>query len=79
MPKSGKRLPLTYYRGGLGRFYPPGDPYPQQVADKAFALKNDPTNLLNQPRQVDAMAKLALYQPILYCGTCQRSPSQAAY
>ncbi|GAP91254.1 putative ankyrin repeat protein [Rosellinia necatrix] len=54
-------------RGGLERFFPPGDPYLQQVAEKAFKLKNDPKNLLNKPKQVDGLAKLALYQPILYC------------
>ncbi|KAI1160393.1 hypothetical protein F5B18DRAFT_632744 [Nemania serpens] len=54
-------------RGGLEKFFPPGDPYVQQVADKAAGLKNDPKNLLNSPAQIDALAKLALYQPILYC------------
>ncbi|KAI1827258.1 hypothetical protein F4861DRAFT_529321 [Xylaria intraflava] len=54
-------------RGGLERFFPAGDPYIQQVAEKAFKLKNDPSNLLNSPAQVDGLAKLALYQPILYC------------
>ncbi|TGJ81732.1 hypothetical protein E0Z10_g7027 [Xylaria hypoxylon] len=54
-------------RGGLDRFFPPDDPYLQQVADKAFQLKNDPKNLLNTPRQIDGLSKLALYQPILYC------------
>ncbi|KAI0870919.1 hypothetical protein GGS24DRAFT_85898 [Hypoxylon argillaceum] len=62
-----KNIDNAIKRGGLERFYPPGDPYPQQVADKAFQLKNDPKNLLNEPRQVDGLAKLALYQPILYC------------
>ncbi|KAI1177290.1 hypothetical protein F4777DRAFT_542471 [Nemania sp. FL0916] len=54
-------------RGGLEKFFPPNDPYVQQVADKAAELKNDPNNLLNSPAQIDALAKLALYQPILYC------------
>ncbi|KAI0437456.1 hypothetical protein F4803DRAFT_538859 [Xylaria telfairii] len=62
-----KNLDNAVKRGGLDRFFPPGDPYLQQVADKAFALKNDPKNLLNTPRQIDHLAKLALYQPILYC------------
>ncbi|KAI1121979.1 hypothetical protein F5Y10DRAFT_83801 [Nemania abortiva] len=66
-----KNIDNAIKRGGLDRFYPPGDPYPQQVAEKAFQLKNDPKNLLNEPRQVDGLAKLALYQPILYCGRCQ--------
>ncbi|KAI1196994.1 hypothetical protein F5X97DRAFT_324918 [Nemania serpens] len=62
-----KNIDKAIEKGGLGRFYPPGDPYPQQVADKAFEIKNDPNNPLNEPRQVDAMAKMALYQPVLYC------------
>ncbi|KAI0408338.1 hypothetical protein F4802DRAFT_604987 [Xylaria palmicola] len=62
-----KNLENAVKRGGLDRFFPPGDPYLQQVADKAFQLKNDPNNNLKDPRQVDGLAKLALYQPILYC------------
>ncbi|KAI0419457.1 hypothetical protein F5X98DRAFT_335177 [Xylaria grammica] len=62
-----KNLQNAVKRGGLERFFPSDDPYLQQVADKAFQLKNDPKNLLNSPRQVDGLAKLALYQPILYC------------
>ncbi|KAI0509081.1 hypothetical protein F5B22DRAFT_618402 [Xylaria bambusicola] len=62
-----KNLENMVARGGLERFFPPGDPYVQQVADKAAELKNDPNNLLNSPAQIDALAKLALYQPILYC------------
>ncbi|KAJ8108355.1 hypothetical protein ONZ43_g6451 [Nemania bipapillata] len=54
-------------RGGLEKFFPPGDPYVDQVAEKAAQLKDDPNNLLNSPAQIDALAKLALYQPILYC------------
>ncbi|KAI0099183.1 hypothetical protein GGR51DRAFT_565000 [Nemania sp. FL0031] len=54
-------------RGGLEKFFPPGDPYVQQVAEKAAGLKNDPNNRLNSPAQIDALAKLALYQPVLYC------------
>ncbi|KAI0409924.1 hypothetical protein F4802DRAFT_542637 [Xylaria palmicola] len=54
-------------RGGLEKLFPPGDPYVQQVADKAAELTNDPKNLLNSPAQIDALAKLALYQPVLYC------------
>ncbi|KAK6952423.1 hypothetical protein Daesc_006960 [Daldinia eschscholtzii] len=54
-------------RGGLEKFFPPNDPYLNDVAKKAFQLKNDPKNKLNSPAQVDGLAKLALYQPVLYC------------
>ncbi|KAI1662840.1 hypothetical protein F4813DRAFT_394955 [Daldinia decipiens] len=54
-------------RGGLEKFFSPNDPYLTDVAERAFELKNDPKNPLNSPSQVDGLAKLALYQPILYC------------
>ncbi|KAI8627918.1 hypothetical protein F5Y19DRAFT_440392 [Xylariaceae sp. FL1651] len=54
-------------RGGLEKFFPPGNTYLQEVANQAVALKSDPNNLLNSPAQLDALAKLALYQPVLYC------------
>lgn len=73
MTLGGYRWLTSHYRGGLERFFPPGDPYVQQVADKAAELKNDPNNLLNTPAQLDALAKLALYQPILYCGKSYNS------
>ncbi|KAI0599009.1 ankyrin repeat protein [Biscogniauxia sp. FL1348] len=57
--------------GGLERFFPPGDPYIQQVAEKAAGLKDDPGNLLNTPRQINFLATLALYQPVLYCDDSQ--------
>ncbi|KAI1290965.1 hypothetical protein F5Y03DRAFT_377759 [Xylaria venustula] len=62
-----KNLENMVARGGLEKFFPPGDPYVQQVAEKAAELRNDPNNLLNSPAQIDALAKLALYQPVLYC------------
>ncbi|KAI1377222.1 hypothetical protein F4677DRAFT_444446 [Hypoxylon crocopeplum] len=54
-------------RGGLEKFFPPGDPYVKDVAKRAAELLNDPDNLLNSPAQIDMLAKLALYQPVLYC------------
>ncbi|KAI1819883.1 hypothetical protein F4861DRAFT_106769 [Xylaria intraflava] len=62
-----KNLSNMVERGGLSKFFPPGDPYVQQVAEKAAELANDPKNLLNSPAQIDALSKLALYQPVLYC------------
>ncbi|RWA09111.1 hypothetical protein EKO27_g5996 [Xylaria grammica] len=62
-----KNLDNMVARGGLEKFFPPGDPYVKQVAEKAAELKDDPNNLLNSPAQIDALAKLALYQPVVYC------------
>ncbi|KAH6849642.1 ankyrin repeat protein [Chaetomium sp. MPI-CAGE-AT-0009] len=53
--------------GGLERFFPPGDQYLEDVAKRAAELKKDPTNLLNDPSQIQGLADLALYQTVLYC------------
>ncbi|KAK2786426.1 hypothetical protein FQN53_006581 [Emmonsiellopsis sp. PD_33] len=52
---------------GLGRFFPPGSTYLNEVAQKAISLKDDPDNRLNSPSQLKGLATMALYQPILYC------------
>ncbi|EER44012.1 ankyrin repeat protein [Histoplasma capsulatum var. duboisii H88] len=52
---------------GLGRFFPPGNTYVKEVAEKTASLKNDPNNLLNSPSQLKGLATMALYQPIIYC------------
>lgn len=62
---------MVYLRGGLDKFFSPDDPYVKDIAKKAAQLKDDPNNLLNSPTQIDGLAKLALYQPILYCGMYQ--------
>lgn len=52
---------------GLDRFFPPGNTYITEVAEKAAALKDDPSNVLNSPRQIQDLITLALYQVVLYC------------
>ncbi|KAK2804009.1 hypothetical protein FQN50_006815, partial [Emmonsiellopsis sp. PD_5] len=37
---------------GLGRFFPPGSTYLNEVAQKAVSLKDDPNNLLKSPSQL---------------------------
>ena len=55
--------------GNLEKFFPPGDSYLDEVAEKAAGLKKDPNNILNDPNQIQGLATLALYQTVLYCGT----------
>ncbi|GAP85470.2 putative ankyrin repeat protein [Rosellinia necatrix] len=62
-----KNLENMVNRGGLQKFFPPGSSYVLEVAERATEIKDDPKNILNSPAQVDALAKLALYQPVLYC------------
>lgn len=52
----------------LGRFFPEGDTYLDDVAKKAAELANDPNNSLKEPPQLRGLASLALYQPVIYCG-----------
>ncbi|KAE8147149.1 ankyrin repeat-containing domain protein [Aspergillus avenaceus] len=52
---------------GLEDFYPPGDSYVDQVASKAAKLKKDPNATLNSSDDICNLARVALYQPILYC------------
>jgi hypothetical protein len=52
----------------LGQFFSPGNDFLQKVAEKAVELKDDPNNHLKKPEQVNGLVKLALYQPVFYCG-----------
>lgn len=52
----------------LSSFFAPGNDFFQRVAEKAVELKEDPNNHLKSPDQINDLTRLALYQPILYCG-----------
>jgi hypothetical protein len=49
----------------LSRFFPPGNQFLEQVVEKAVELDAYPNNNLD----VRDLTRLALYQPVLYCGT----------
>ncbi|KAL2825782.1 hypothetical protein BDW59DRAFT_161453 [Aspergillus cavernicola] len=51
---------------GLDDFFPPNDPYVQEIAEKAETLRKDQTSTLNTPPQIMKLARIALYQPVLY-------------
>ena len=55
-------------KNGLDKFFPPGNKYIDEVATKAVALKDDPSNPLSEVDEIQDLAKLAMYQPVLYCG-----------
>lgn len=54
----------------LGSFYPPGDPYLAELSTKAAALRLDKNKSLTLNREEDVvdLAKLALYDTVIYCG-----------
>ncbi|KAL3444258.1 hypothetical protein BJX65DRAFT_311036 [Aspergillus insuetus] len=51
---------------GLEDFFPPNDPYVQQVAQIAATLRKDQTTHLSSPPMIMKLAKAALYQTVLY-------------
>lgn len=48
----------------LSRFFPVGNQFLKKVVEKAMELDADPNNTLD----VRDLTRLALYQPVLYCG-----------
>lgn len=56
----------------LTNFYPPHDPYVRELCEKAAILSRDETATLNRPQDIVSIAKLALYDTIIYCGMCGR-------
>lgn len=63
-----QNLDIIVQESGLGKLYPPDDEYLNKVAARAAELRDDPNNPLNKPEQIGTLTRLALYQPILYCG-----------
>lgn len=59
---------VTHQNPELSAFFAPGNDFFQKVAEKAVELKDDPNNHLKTPDQIKDLTRLALYQPILYCG-----------
>ncbi|KAL7795415.1 hypothetical protein V8C37DRAFT_408783 [Trichoderma ceciliae] len=53
---------------GLSDFFPEGNDFLQIVAGKAAELKKDPNNKLKKSEDVENCTKLALYQPVFFCG-----------
>ena len=66
-----QNLDIIVHESGLGKLYPPDHPYLHEVAARAVKLKDDPNNPLNSPEQIGTLTRLALYQPVLYCGMCR--------
>ncbi|KAJ3559589.1 hypothetical protein NM688_g263 [Phlebia brevispora] len=52
---------------GLDKFFAPGDRFLQNLAEKATALRNDPTTNLGTTENIRRLTRLSLYQPVIYC------------
>lgn len=53
---------------GLGQFFGSNPRFLQEVPEKATRLRKDPNNNLTREDQIRDLTRLALYQPVLYCG-----------
>ena len=49
------------------KFFAPNDPFLATLAEKANALKDDPTTDLGKPENIKRLTKLSLYHPVIYC------------
>ncbi|KAJ3553690.1 hypothetical protein NM688_g3480 [Phlebia brevispora] len=52
---------------GLQTFFPPGSRFLQTLAEKAAALRNDPTTTLGSEENIKRLTRLSLYHPVIYC------------
>jgi hypothetical protein len=52
----------------MNDFFAEDDDFLDQVAKKAIKLKTDPSTTLKRPEDIKNLTRLALYQPVLYCG-----------
>lgn len=53
---------------GLGCFFAEDDKFLEDVAMKAVELENNVDEVLNSKKDIQDITKLALYQPVFYCG-----------
>ncbi len=53
---------------GLDYFFQEGDDILKTIASKAVELQGKEDNLLKQAKDIQDITKLALYQPVFYCG-----------
>ena len=54
-------------QGKFGMFFSPNDPFLATLAEKANALKDDPTTDLGRPENIKRLTQLSLYHPVIYC------------
>lgn len=52
----------------MNDFFAEDDDFLDQVARKAVKLKTDPSTTLKRPDDIKNLTRLALYQPVIYCG-----------
>lgn len=58
---------------GLDYFFEDGNPLLKTIASKAVELQGKTDNLLKEDKDIQDITKLALYQPVFYCGEFKQS------
>ena len=63
----------------FGKFFAPDDPFLATLAEKANALKDDPTTDLGKPENIKRLTQLSLYHPVIYCDDSSSMNSENRY
>ena len=53
--------------GKFEKFFSPNDPFLANLAEKANALREDPTTDLGKPENIKRLTQLSLYRTVIYC------------
>jgi hypothetical protein len=54
-------------QGKFEKFFSPNDPFLANLAEKANALREDPTTDLGKPENIKRLTQLSLYRTVIYC------------
>lgn len=54
-------------QGKFEKFFSPNDPFLANLAEKANALREDPTTDLGKPENIKRLTQLSLYHTVIYC------------
>ncbi|KAF8810985.1 hypothetical protein BYT27DRAFT_7278694 [Phlegmacium glaucopus] len=65
--------------GKFEKFFAPNDPFLVTLAEKANALRDDPTTDLGKPENIKRLTQLSLYHPVIYCDDSSSMESENRY
>lgn len=54
-------------QGKFEKFFSPNEPFLANLAEKAYALREDPTTDLGKPENIKRLTQLSLYRTVIYC------------
>jgi hypothetical protein len=65
--------------GKFEKFFSPNDPFLANLAEKANALREDPTTDLGNPENIKRLTQLSLYRTVIYCDDSSSMSSEKRY